>query len=115
VPLLFSYGTLQQPEVQLATFGRLLEGRSDALPGFEASQVAITDPQLLHRGKTHHANVVFNGRGDTRAGGTVYVVTEAELAAAGELEKPFAYARTAVTLASAKEAWVYLYAPARVA
>ena len=31
---LFSYGTLQQDEVQLATFGRLLEGRKDALPGY---------------------------------------------------------------------------------
>ena len=27
---LFSYGTLQQEDVQLATFGRRLEGRADA-------------------------------------------------------------------------------------
>jgi hypothetical protein len=32
--LLFSYGTLQQPDVQRATFGRLLRGEPDALVGF---------------------------------------------------------------------------------
>src|SRR5689334_5312839 len=32
--LLFAYGTLQQEAVQLATFGRRLEGVEDALPGY---------------------------------------------------------------------------------
>ena len=31
---LFTYGTLQLEEVQLATFGRVLEGRPDALVGY---------------------------------------------------------------------------------
>jgi len=31
--LLFSYGTLQDPAVQLSTFGRELKGRADSLPG----------------------------------------------------------------------------------
>ena len=31
---LFSYGTLQLPEVQTATFGRLLQGQADSLVGF---------------------------------------------------------------------------------
>lgn len=30
--LLFSYGTLQQDDVQLSSFGRLLEGQADAMP-----------------------------------------------------------------------------------
>jgi len=33
VPLLFSYGTLQEERVQLSTFGRRLSGEPDALPG----------------------------------------------------------------------------------
>jgi hypothetical protein len=33
MPLLFSYGTLQQEGVQRATFGRLLKGSADALVG----------------------------------------------------------------------------------
>ncbi|MGH9961724.1 MAG: gamma-glutamylcyclotransferase, partial [Pyrinomonadaceae bacterium] len=39
MPLLFSYGTLQQESVQLSTFGRLLQGQGDALLGFEQSLV----------------------------------------------------------------------------
>lgn len=34
---LFSYGTLQQENVQIATFGRLLNGAPDALVGFKLS------------------------------------------------------------------------------
>ena len=43
--LLFSYGTLQLPAVQLATFGRLLAGSADLLPGFRLDMLEITDPQ----------------------------------------------------------------------
>jgi hypothetical protein len=43
MPLLFSYGTLQQEDLQLATFGRLLQGQSDELVGFEQSRVRIAD------------------------------------------------------------------------
>lgn len=32
--LLFSYGTLQDPAVQMANFGRLLEGTADQLVGY---------------------------------------------------------------------------------
>jgi hypothetical protein len=32
--LLFSYGTLQYKDVQVATFGRELTGREDSLPGY---------------------------------------------------------------------------------
>ena len=83
MPLLFSYGTLQQNDVQLSTFGRLLEGHMDELPGFEPSIVRIEDPQLVAAsGRTHHANVTFNGRSDSRVSGTVFEITDAELAAA---------------------------------
>ena len=41
MPLLFSYGTLQQPQVQMSTFGRLLDGQPDELVGFEQSLLAI--------------------------------------------------------------------------
>jgi gamma-glutamylcyclotransferase (GGCT)/AIG2-like uncharacterized protein YtfP len=115
MPLLFSYGTLQQQDVQQATFGRVLKGSGDELPQYEPSRVPVTDTRLLSRGQTHHANVTFNGRNDSRVRGSVYEVSEAELAAADEFERPFAYARTAVTLASNKQAWVYVHAPSRFA
>ena len=107
--LLFSYGTLQMEDVQLATFGRLLQGERDALPLFEPSLVKIEDPAMAASlGRTHHANVTFNGRQDSLVSGTVYDVTDSELAAADEFERPFAYQRIAVILASGKRAWVYV-------
>ena len=109
MPLLFSYGTLQEDDVQLSTFGRLLQGQRDELPGWEPSSVRIEDPQLVATsGRTHHANVTFNGRDDGRVRGTVFEVTEAELAAADRYEERAAYKRVSVLLASGKTAWVYI-------
>jgi gamma-glutamylcyclotransferase (GGCT)/AIG2-like uncharacterized protein YtfP len=109
MPLLFSYGTLQEENVQLSTFGRLLQGQRDELPGFEQSLVRIADPQVVATsGKTHHSNVTFNGRNDSRVSGTVFEITDTELAAADQYEKLAAYKRLAVMLASGKPAWVYV-------
>jgi gamma-glutamylcyclotransferase (GGCT)/AIG2-like uncharacterized protein YtfP len=109
MPLLFSYGTLQQDDVQLATFGRLLQGERDELPGFEPSLVRIEDPQLAATmGRTHHANVTFNGRSDSCVSGTVFEITNAELAAADRYEQTAAYKRIAAVLASGKQAWLYV-------
>ena len=114
MPLLFSYGTLQEEGVQLSAFGRRLDGERDALVGFEPSSVRIADPKVAAAlGRTHHANVTFNGRQESRVSGTVFDVSDAELAAADAFEKPFAYARVEVTLASGKNAWVYVYARSR--
>jgi predicted ester cyclase len=111
MPLLFSYGTLQEEDVQLSTFGRRLHGQRDELPGFEPSLVRIEDPQeAAETGRTHHANVTRNGRQDSRVGGTVFEITDAELAAADAYEQPAAYTRVTARLASGKEAWVYFHA-----
>ena len=62
MPLLFSYGTLQQSDVQLATFGRRLVGKPDALLGFEPSPVAIRDSLRARAcGRTHSANITNTG------------------------------------------------------
>ncbi len=109
MPLVFSYGTLQQENVQRSTFGRLLQGQRDELPGFEPSLVPIENPQgVATSGKTHHANVRFNGRNESRVRGTVFEITDAELAAADQYEQLAAYKRVAVTLASGRPAWVYV-------
>ena len=87
MPVLFSYGTLQQEEVQRATFGRLLEGQWDELPGFGPSSVRIDSPQVAAAaGGTHHANVVRNVRSDSRVRGA-FEITDPELAAADEYER----------------------------
>ena len=105
---LFSYGTLQQPQVQQATFGRLLQGTQDALPGFELADVLIEDPEVVATsGKTHHPIARFNGSPESRIAGTVFEITAAELADADRYEVS-AYRRIAATLASGLQAWVYV-------
>src|SRR5262245_15503013 len=107
MPLLFSYGTLQQEAVQLSTFGRRLVGHADELVGFEQSLFAIEDPEFVATsGRKHHAIVRFNGRSDSRVAGTVFEVTDRELADADRYE-PAGYTRIAATLASGRQAWVY--------
>ena len=105
---LFSYGTLRQPEVQLATFGRLLEGRPDALPGFVLAPLAITSPQVVAlSGAAVHTIARRAGRAAESVPGVVFSLTPAELAAADAYEED-AYARVEVELASGARAFVYI-------
>ena len=108
MPLLFSYGTLQDAAVQMSNFGRLLQGTPDELIGFEQSLLRIEDPQFVKQsGKADHAVVKFNGRNASRVTGTVFELSESELASADRYE-PVGYKRVSATLASGKQAWVYV-------
>ena len=108
MPLLFSYGTLQDVRVQVSTFGRRLHGRPDELPEFEPALIRIDDPQVIAiTGHTHYANASFTGSPGSRVRGTVFVVTDAELAAADEYERGASYLRVSVT-ASGTTAWLYV-------
>ena len=112
MPLIFSYGSLQEEQVQLSTFGRRLGGQRDALTKFALSFVKIEDPKVAAAiGKTHHANVTFNGNEDSRAQGMAFEISDAELASVDEYEIASLYKRIAVTLASGREAWVYVHVP----
>ena len=112
MPLLFSYGTLRDPAVQLATFGRLLDGRPDALVGFAQAQHEVDDPAFVAAsGQARHAIVRRPGRDDDRVPGTVLELTDDELARADAYE-PAGYVRIAARLASGGEAWVYADASA---
>lgn len=113
MPLLFSYGSLQEEEVQRSTLGRCLAGQRDELLGFEPAQVRITDPHLVAAsGKTHHANVRFNGNPGSRVPGVVFEITHAELASVDRYEAAFLYERVAAVLESGQQAWVYVHAAA---
>jgi hypothetical protein len=108
MPLIFSYGTLQQENVQLSIFGRLLHGQEDQLVGFERSLVEIDDPEVVATsGQTHHPIVKYSGREGSRVNGTVFEVTDAELEMADRYEVA-AYTRVAARLGSGKQAWVYV-------
>ena len=105
--LLFSYGTLQQEDVQMASFGRLLTGRPDVLVGWRQEMVEITDPEVLARsGKALHP-ILIPGRKDDSVDGTVFEVTSEELAAADRYEVSD-YKRVAAPLKSGAIAWVYV-------
>ncbi len=108
MPRLFSYGTLQQDDVQRATFGRLLSGRVDTLPGYSREMHEIDDPAVVATsGKTHHPIVRPSGDAADRVQGTVFEISDAELAQADVYEVAD-YRRVEVTLESGLQAWVYI-------
>jgi gamma-glutamylcyclotransferase (GGCT)/AIG2-like uncharacterized protein YtfP len=108
--LLFSYGTLQLDDVQRATFGRLLKGSPDALPGYRQTMVRITDPDVVRTsGVDHHPIVTASPNPGDEVAGAVFEITAEELAAADTYEVSD-YKRIAVRLKSGRNAWVYVKA-----
>jgi gamma-glutamylcyclotransferase (GGCT)/AIG2-like uncharacterized protein YtfP len=108
MPLLFSYGTLQQDGVQLSIFGRLLDGRGDALIGYAQSMVEVENPEVVAKsGKTHHPIAAFTGNLEDRVAGSVFEISGAELERADAYEVD-AYERVLAPLASGRRAWVYV-------
>ena len=87
--------------MQLSTFGRRLAGDCDELPGF---RLGTSGP---------HADAVFTGDQTDRVAGMRFDVSADELASADEYERADQYTRVAVTLASGREAWVYVSDRAR--
>jgi Gamma-glutamyl cyclotransferase, AIG2-like len=108
--LLFSYGTLQLESVQLSSFGRILAGRHDAMPGFRKDLVEITDPDVLAKsGERFHPIVIPTDDPSEKVDGMVFEITAAELAAADRYEVSD-YKRVEVVLCSGLRAWVYVKA-----
>ena len=106
---LFSYGTLQIEEVQLATFGRRLEGKPDILVGYSLTMIRIQDQNFAAiSGATHHRNIQFTGLASDLVEGTVFTVTKKELEQADVYEEVADYKRVLVQLKSGMNAWVYL-------
>ncbi|WP_213998640.1 gamma-glutamylcyclotransferase family protein [Arsukibacterium sp.] len=107
MPKLFSYGTLQQNNVQLANFGRELSGSKDILQGYVVGEVEITDERVLREsGKAIHPILRFTGNLNDEIAGTVFELTDAELAQADDYEVD-AYTRLNACLKSGTECWIY--------
>ena len=107
---LFTYGTLQLHSVQLATFGRLLEGRPDALPGFTLKPLKITDENVIATsGLDVHQMACETGNPAEQVPGIVFAITPEELAAADAYEVDD-MKRIEVALVSGKRAFVYVNA-----
>lgn len=104
---LFSYGTLQQDNVQIDTFGRLLKGEKDRLVAYQMDEIRITDPAVLKAsGKEFHPILRYTGNAGDQVDGTVFEITAEELAQADSYEVD-AYKRVEAKLLSGNHAWIY--------
>ena len=105
---LFSYGTLQNEQVQLNIFGRILKGTPDTLLGHRMIMSATVDEEFVRKtGAVHHRNLQLTGIDSDTVEGTVLIVTPNELEQADTYE-PTDYRRMLVQLKSGLTAWVYV-------
>lgn len=95
---LFTYGSLQEAEIQLQLFGRIIKGEKDTLIGYKIAKEKYqgTYPLLFH---SKNKNDILKGK--------VYKLRNTELEKADSYEGPD-YKRIKVTLASGNKAWVYV-------
>jgi gamma-glutamylcyclotransferase (GGCT)/AIG2-like uncharacterized protein YtfP len=105
---LFSYGTLQLREVQLANYGRELEGSPDALVGYRLAVVPDRDPDAVRiSGTKTHFIVQPTGDPGDRVSGVLFLLSAKELARTDRYEGSD-YGRAEMTLESGRRAWVYV-------
>ena len=104
--LLFSYGTLRLAEVQMALFGRLVQGAPDAMPGYRQRMIEISDPAVIAKSGTRwHPMVEPSDDPEDVVEGTLFHLTEADVASADAYEVD--YVRREVVLRSGRRAFVY--------
>jgi len=107
---LFSYGTLQLPNIQLELFNRLLEGYNDTLAGYKKELIRIKVDSIVNpTGAEEHSIISYTGNSADLIEGVVFLITPHELQFADEYETE-AYTRILVTLQSGKTSWVYVKA-----
>ncbi|QLE78301.1 gamma-glutamylcyclotransferase [Francisella sp. Scap27] len=105
--LLFSYGTLQQEEVQLETFGRKLVGIKDVLEGYVLSEIEIFDEKVIAiSGKKFHPILKKTNNSNDTVIGTAFELTYKEIKLSDEYEID-AYIRKEAVLRSGIRAWIY--------
>nr|WP_208388237.1 gamma-glutamylcyclotransferase family protein [Microbacterium halimionae] len=105
--MLFSYGTLRSPAVQLDTLGHLVTCEVDVLTGYTVDYVEVDDPRDDAPGVNTHARVRGTGSALDKVIGFVFEVTDAELDAIDNYEASRG-CRSEVTLVSGRTAWAYL-------
>lgn len=96
--LLFTYGTLQDLQVQQYVFGRILDGQPDFLLGFKKMENAVYGRYSL---------VIQTGKIEDKVEGKVYEVSEIDLKKA-DIYETSAYSRKIFPLESGLKAWVYV-------
>lgn len=108
MPYLFSYGTLQKEEVQIETFGRILQGEKDVLKGYKLKMLEITDPEVLRKSnQKYHPILEFSGNADDEVEGVLFGVTDEEILQADEYEVDD-YKRIETVFKSGKVGFIYV-------
>lgn len=108
MPHLFSYGTLQKEQVQIETFGRILQGDQDILTGYRLEMLEITDPEVLRKSsQKFHPILKFSGNPEDEVTGILFAVTEEELLQADEYEVDD-YKRIETVFKSGKKGFIYV-------
>jgi gamma-glutamylcyclotransferase (GGCT)/AIG2-like uncharacterized protein YtfP len=93
---IFTYGTLQDPQIQIQLTGHTLDGTPDTLQGYKMAKL-----------KGIHATYnILQPQSRATVDGVVYDVTADELKKIDDYEGD-AYMRVSATLVSDTRAWVY--------
>ncbi len=95
---LFTYGTLQETEVQLGVFSRLLQGEEAILNGYIISNEKVAD---------RYPTIAVSNDSSKTLTGKIYILSPEELIKADAYEGE-AYKRIQVVLASGEKAWAYI-------
>ena len=109
MPRLFAYGTLLDPMVQRALFGRAMPVEPDAVVGWRIDHVLIRNDAVIAASGVERHRILRRGDASDRVEGGVIDLTDAELAMADSYETGD-YRRTELRLASGALAQVYVEA-----
>ncbi len=105
--LLFSYGTLQQENVQIASFGRVLKGNTDVLPCYSIEKLKISDKKVLELSREeYHPILKYTGDNNDEVAGTIFELTNSEIKRADDYEVDD-YKRVRARLKSGRSCWIY--------
>jgi gamma-glutamylcyclotransferase (GGCT)/AIG2-like uncharacterized protein YtfP len=103
----FSYGTLRQPNVQTALYGREIPTIEDSLPGYQLHWVTITDPDVIRTSGSDRHPILKRGKPEDSVVGARLELNESELDQTDGYEVDD-YERREVVLSSGITAWAYL-------
>lgn len=108
MPHLFSYGTLQKEQVQIETFGRILQGERDILIGYQLKMLEITDLEVLRKSnQKYHPILEFSGNTEDEVRGVLFEVSDEEILKADEYEVDD-YKRIETVFKSGKKGFIYV-------
>jgi gamma-glutamylcyclotransferase (GGCT)/AIG2-like uncharacterized protein YtfP len=99
---LFTYGTLQNEDIQESLFGRILQGTPETLIGYTLKEIQIEE----EFGLVHYPIITETHQPEDNISGIVYEITTNDLHQA-DLYEGLHYKRVEVHLQSNEKVWAY--------